>query len=87
MMRIPVPLIPAHSGIIDYVVPLGVTIYEPNGTVYARTGDHIHGIRDKAGTSLSVYSDDCPVCADIELKAMEALNQVLPQKRKGKRHA
>lgn len=65
MMHIPKELLPNVGGIIDYVVPLGVVV-EDDGALYASVGEHIHGIRDRAGLSLVVYDGEkCPVCEAI----------------------
>ena len=47
-------------GIASFEVPAD-TYVMTGDRVYAEPGDHIHGYRDKAGVSYSVYSGgDCP---------------------------
>lgn len=61
--RLKVTDLPVRRGQVNYVVPRFTIIEKENGHVYALNGDHIHGIRDKGGISLSVHHpEDCPVC-------------------------
>lgn len=55
--------LPARRGQVNYVVPRLTVITKPDGQRFAMNGDHIHGIRDRAGVSLAVFGpENCPVC-------------------------
>lgn len=51
-------------GRVDYVVPKGQPVFGHKERVYALPGDHIHGFRDVAGLSVTVFDGkDCRICS------------------------